>query len=122
MVKAPVPLGDVPLGGQWYELQTPIPLPQGGRQIRYRILITDRSGNEIAIPSEIERNIVKVPEGPNIAIGTRRNEQSTAFAMSLTKIKMPINSLRKLSTEVDDRYAQILKSCLLREIRTRRGR
>ena len=70
MVKAPVPLGDVPLGGQWYELQTPIPLPQGGRQIRYRILITDRSGNAIAIPSEIERNIVKVPEGPNIAIGT----------------------------------------------------
>ena len=70
MVKAPVPLGDVPLGGQWYELQTPIPLPQGGRQIRYRILITDRSGNNIVIPSKIERNIVKVPEGPNIAIGT----------------------------------------------------
>ena len=70
MVKAPVPLGDVPLGGQWYELQTPIPLPQGGRQIRYRILVTDRSGNDIAIPSKIERNVVKVPEGPNIAIGT----------------------------------------------------
>ena len=70
MVKAPVPLGDVPQGGQWYQLQTPIPLPQGGRQIRYRILITDRSGHEIAIPSRLERNIVKVPEGPNIAIGT----------------------------------------------------
>ena len=69
MVKAPVPLGDVPLGGQWYELQTPIPLPPGGRQIRYRILITDRNGHEVAIPSKIERNIVKVPEGPNIAVG-----------------------------------------------------
>ena len=70
MVKAPVPLGDVPQGGQWYHLQTPIPLPQGGRQVRYRILITDRTGHEIAIPSKLERNIVKVPEGPNIAIGT----------------------------------------------------
>lgn len=70
MVKAPVPLGDVPLGGQWYQLQTPIPLPQGGRQVRYRILITDRTGHEIAIPSKLERNIVKVPEGPNIAVGT----------------------------------------------------
>ena len=70
MVKAPVPLGDVPQGGQWYQLQTPIPLPQGGRQVRYRILITDSTGHEIAIPSKIERNIVKVPEGPNIAIGT----------------------------------------------------
>ena len=70
MVKAPVPLGDVPHGGQWYQLQTPIPLPQGGRQVRYRILITDNTGHEIAIPSKIDRNIVKVPEGPNIAIGT----------------------------------------------------
>ena len=70
MIKAPVPLGDVPQGGQWYQLQTPIPLPQGGRQVRYRILITDSSGHELAIPSKIERNIVKVPEGPNIAVGT----------------------------------------------------
>ena len=70
MVKVPVPLGDVPQGGQWYQLQTPIPLPQSGRQVRYRILITDSSGHEVAIPSKLERNIVKVPEGPNIAIGT----------------------------------------------------
>ena len=76
MVKAPVPLGEVPLGGQWYQLQTPIPLPQGGRQIRYRILITDRSGNAVAIPSKIERNIVKVPEGPNIAIGTDETDKA----------------------------------------------
>ena len=76
MVKAPVPLGDVPLGGQWYELQTPIPLPQGGRQIRYRILITDRNGHEVAIPSKIERNIVKVPEGPNIAVGADETDKA----------------------------------------------
>ena len=70
MVPAPTPLGDVPPGGRWYQLQTPIPLPQGGRQIRYRIRITDTAGHEVAIPSKIERNIVKVPEGPNLAIGT----------------------------------------------------
>ena len=64
------PLGDVPLGGQWYELEKPIPLPQGGRQVRYRLLITDSTGHELAIPSKTERNIVRVPEGPNIAVGT----------------------------------------------------
>lgn len=70
MVPARAPLGDVPLGGQWYELEKAIPLPPGGRQVRYRLLITDSTGNEIAIPSKIERNIVRVPDGPNIAIGT----------------------------------------------------
>ncbi len=70
MVRARAPFGDVPLGGQWYELEKAIPLPQGGRQVRYRLLITDSTGHEIAIPSKIERNIVKVPDGPNIAIGT----------------------------------------------------
>ena len=70
MVPAREPLGDVPLGGQWYELETAIPLPAGGRQVRYRLLITDSTGHEIAIPSKIERNIVRVPEGPNLAIGT----------------------------------------------------
>ena len=70
MIPARVPLGDVPLGGQWYELERNIPLPQGGRQVRYRLLITDSTGQEFAIPSKTERNIVRVPEGPNIAIGT----------------------------------------------------
>ena len=70
MIPARAPLGDVPLGGQWYELEKPIPLPQGGRQVRYRLLITDSTGHELAIPSKTERNIVKVPEGPNIAVGT----------------------------------------------------
>ncbi len=75
MVKAPAPLGEVPQGGQWYQLQTPIPVPQDGRQIRYRILITDSNGHEIAVPSKLERNIVKIPEGPNIAIGTEKNDK-----------------------------------------------
>ena len=70
MIPARTPPGDVPPGGQWYELQTPIPLPKSGLQIRYRIYVTDSAGHEIAIPSEIERNIVAVPGGPNLAIGT----------------------------------------------------
>ena len=76
MVPARTPLGDVPPGGRWYELQTPIPLPRGGKQIRYRILITDSTGHEVAIPSEIERNIVKAPKGPNLAIGTDKADRA----------------------------------------------
>ena len=70
MVPARKPLGDVPLGGQWYELERLIPLPHGGRQVRYRLRITDSTGHQIAIPSKTDRNIVRVPEGPNIAVGT----------------------------------------------------
>ena len=76
MVPARTPLGDVPEGGQWYELQTPIPLPKGGLQIRYRIIITDSNGHEVAIPSKIERKIVRVPEGPNLAIGTDKVDRA----------------------------------------------
>ncbi len=72
MVKTSPPPGTAasPYGGQWYELQTPIPLPKGGRQIRYRIHVTDSSGLEVLHPSATERSIFKVPEGPNIKIGT----------------------------------------------------
>ncbi len=76
MVPAPIPLSDVPLGGQWYELETPISLPTGRRQIRYRILITDSNGHKVAMPSEIERYVVRVPEGPNIAIGTDQTNRA----------------------------------------------
>ncbi len=70
MVPARTSPGAVPPGGQWYELETPIPLPIRGRQIRYRILITDSNGHKVAMPSELARYVVKVPEGPNVAIGT----------------------------------------------------
>ena len=70
MVPARTPLGDVPPGGQWYELETPIFLPRAGVQIRYQVFITDSSGHEIIIPSKFERNVVRAPLGPNIAIGT----------------------------------------------------
>ena len=76
MLPARTPLGDVPQGGQWYELQTPIPLPKGGLRIRYRILITDSTGHEVAIPSKKDRKIVIVPEGPNLAIGTDKVDRA----------------------------------------------
>ena len=76
MVPARTPLGDVPQGGQWYELQTPIPLPRKGRQIRYQIHITDSTGHKVAVPPKTERKIVKVPEGPNLAIGTDKVDRA----------------------------------------------
>ena len=76
MVPARTPLSDVPPGGQWYELETLIPLPKGGRQIRYQIFITDSSGHEIIIPAKFERNIVRAPPGPNIAIGTDKVDRA----------------------------------------------
>ena len=76
MIRARTPLGDVPQGGQWYELETPIPLPQRGRLIRYRILITDSTGLEVAIPSSTGRNNVTVPEGPNLAIGVVKTDRT----------------------------------------------
>ena len=76
MVPAREPPGDVPLGGQWYELERLIPLPHGGRQVRYRLRITDSTGHQIAIPSKTDRNIVRVPEGPNIAVGTDESDRA----------------------------------------------
>ena len=57
-------------GGQWYQIQTPIPLPQGGREIRYRIYANDINGLEFIYPSKTERISVPVPEGPNFAVAT----------------------------------------------------
>jgi len=87
MVKAATPLGEVPHGGQWYELQTPIPLPQGGRQVRYRILLTDTAGHDVAFPSKTERNVVKVPEGPNIAIDVDRETKAAPLRYQFSEEK-----------------------------------
>ena len=76
MVPARTPLGDVPPGGRWYEIETPIPLPLGGKQIRYKIHIIDSAGHEIIIPSKTESNIVKAPKGPNLAIGTDKVDRA----------------------------------------------
>ena len=76
MVPARAPLGEVPEGGQWYELATPIPLPRRGRQIRYQIRITDSNGHEVVVPSQFERSIVNIPKGPNLAIGTDKVDRA----------------------------------------------
>ena len=91
MVPARTPLGDVPQGGQWYELQTPIPLPRKGRQIRYQIHITDSTEHEVIIPSKDERNIVKVPEGP-ILRSAQTRQIGHRFDMLLTRRKTVTNS------------------------------
>ena len=65
MIPDPSPPGPVVKGGLWYKLETPIPLPKGGRQIRYRIVVRDTT-NRV---TETERKKLKVPEGPNIAFG-----------------------------------------------------
>lgn len=71
MVKtAPPPGSELPDNGQWYQLQKPIPLPLGGGKIRYRVNVTDSSGIKVVYPSVNDRNVVDVPEGPNIAIAT----------------------------------------------------
>ncbi len=67
-IQPPHGTGEIQPGGQWYGIQTPIPLPQVGRQIRYRIIVTDTSGLEIAYPSKTERIRVDVPKGPDISI------------------------------------------------------
>ena len=61
-------LAPTPSDGQWYQLQTPIPLPKGGGKVRYRIVVTDSSGIEVKHPSANKKSVVDVPEGPNVAI------------------------------------------------------
>lgn len=72
MVKDAPPRGTSELvpGGQWYKIQTPIPLPLGGKKVRYRIIVTDTSGLEVSYPSSSRRIEVEVPAGANIAIAT----------------------------------------------------
>ena len=55
-------------GGQWWRLQTPIPLPKSGRSVIYHILATDEDDNLVFYPSEEEQRAVKVAEGANLAI------------------------------------------------------
>ncbi len=72
MVKIPPPpsTGELPPGGQWYEIQTPISLPLPGYRVRYRIVVTDTTGLQVAYPSLFKRVDVNVPEGTNLSVGT----------------------------------------------------
>ncbi len=65
MIPDPSPPAPALKGGLWYKLQTPIPLPKGGRQVRYQIIVTDTTRRV----TQTDRKTLKVPEGPNIAFG-----------------------------------------------------
>ena len=69
-ISQPPGTGELLPGGQWYEIQTPIPLPRGGNKIRYRIIVTDTEGLMVYYPSSSRRINVDVPQGPNISIRT----------------------------------------------------
>ncbi len=66
----PDPQYSVPVinGGQWWRLQSPIPLPQADRSVIYQILATDQGNDVVYYPSETERKTVKVPANANLAI------------------------------------------------------
>ncbi len=69
MVKIPSPPDTEKFrpGGQWYELQNPIPLPRAGYKIRYEITVTDINGFQSHYPTE-RRIEVRAPKGPNLHI------------------------------------------------------
>ena len=71
MVKTNPPAGhETPIGGQWYKLQTGIPLPHGGKTIRYKLRVTDNTGLIVKHPDNNTSHSVNIPEGPDISIGT----------------------------------------------------
>ena len=69
-ISQPPGTGELLPGGQWYEIQTPIPLPRGGYKIKYRIIVTDTEGIKVYYPSASRRVNINVPEGPNITVST----------------------------------------------------
>lgn len=71
MEKTNPPVGhETPHGGQWYKLQTNIPLPHLGKTIRYIIRVTDNTGLVVKHPNNNTKNTVILPKGPDIIIGT----------------------------------------------------
>ncbi|MCZ6680869.1 MAG: C25 family cysteine peptidase [Candidatus Poribacteria bacterium] len=62
----PAPPSPAVRGGRWYTLRTPIPLPKGGKSVRYQIVVTDRTDHVV----KTDRKSLRVPEGANIAIAS----------------------------------------------------
>ncbi len=55
-------------GGQWWRLQTPIPLPPAERSILYQIQVTDKNNHKVFYPSKTEQRRLNVPGNANLAI------------------------------------------------------
>ena len=64
------PPGPTIKNGTWYRIEKPIPLPKGGRVVRYTIHARDVSNYIISS----ERKVVEVPEGANLAIASSANQ------------------------------------------------
>ncbi|SVB59219.1 uncharacterized protein METZ01_LOCUS212073, partial [marine metagenome] len=70
MIPDPNPPGSTVKKGTWYRIEKPIPLPKGGRVVRYTIHVKDVSNYSISS----ERKVVDVPEGANLAIASSANQ------------------------------------------------
>ena len=70
MIPDPNPPGSTVKKGTWYRIEKPIPLPKGGRVVRYTIHVKDVSNYSISS----KRKIVDVPEGTNLAIASSANQ------------------------------------------------
>ena len=77
-------------GGQWWRLQTPIPLPQDERSVIYQILATDQDKNIVFYPSETERKTVKVAANANLAIAPNPPDATSIRYVRLEDGNVPV--------------------------------
>ena len=88
----PDPQYSVPVinGGQWWRLQSPIPLPKANRSVIYQILATDQGNNVVYYPSETERKTVKVPANANLAIAPNPIDGASIRYLRLEDDNVPV--------------------------------
>ena len=88
----PDPQFSVPVvhGGQWWRLQTLIPLPQAERSVIYQIRATDQDKNVVFYPSELEKKTVKVPADANLAIAPSAPDGTSIRYARLEENNVPV--------------------------------
>lgn len=88
----PDPQFSVPVvhGGQWWRLQTPIPLPQAERSVIYQILVTDQDKNIVFYPSETEQKAIKVAADANLAIAPNPPDTTSIRYVRLGDSNVPV--------------------------------
>ena len=87
----PDPQFSVPVinGGQWWRLQSPIPLPLAGRSINYQILATDQGDDVVFYPSKTDRKTVRVPTNANLAIAPNSRGKTSIRYVRLEDDNLP---------------------------------